>query len=301
MQKIVASSALVSFIHAAIDDDTKESAMKSREIFFPGANSSVLRVRKRQLKIKCIARYALIALGLIVGALTAAAATSGHASYSGSELQPQIARVLAMDTDSMIRMIRSMSREKLMSLVRSVDPHALAQVVRAMDHDRVARLIQAATDAPSLVQPGSLPPQRRSLSKMFGNPATGGSSTRGEAAEDVLDDRTLAVIIHPSNPVAALSKSELRMIFSGQVNNWGQLGGPDLPLELMASGAQPSRDLPWRCVCLHLATSPFSSVIVAGVAETRGALGIIPANRVQEAFLGSHAAVKKITIKKENL
>jgi len=37
----------------------------------------------------------------------------------------------------------------------------------------------------------------------------------------------LAVIVHPSNPIDALSIDQIRDAFSGRVNNWSQLGGPD--------------------------------------------------------------------------
>jgi hypothetical protein len=271
--------------------------MKSMRILCQRANSPFLRVIKTALKIKRLAGYVVIVLSLVVVGL-AVAASGGQAGHSETELQPEIAKVLDMDSDSMIRMIRSMSRERLMSLVRSVNPYVLAQVVRAMDPNRIARLIQVAADDPSLVQSGLPPPERPSLTAVSEDLGASPLSPRSEASEDAFDDGALAVIIHPSNPLTELSRSELRMILSGQVNNWSQLGGPDVPLELMASGAGVSRDLPSGSACFHLVTSPFSSVIVAGVAETRGALGLIPANGVQRAFLSSHSAIKRIAIRR---
>lgn len=40
----------------------------------------------------------------------------------------------------------------------------------------------------------------------------------------------VAVIVHPSNPIRSLSVAQLRGVFSGRVDNWKELGGPDLPV-----------------------------------------------------------------------
>jgi ABC-type phosphate transport system substrate-binding protein len=40
----------------------------------------------------------------------------------------------------------------------------------------------------------------------------------------------IAIIVHPSNPVAALSVADLRRLFQGQITSWAALGGPDLPV-----------------------------------------------------------------------
>lgn len=40
----------------------------------------------------------------------------------------------------------------------------------------------------------------------------------------------VAVVTHPGLPLSNLSQTELRDIYTGRVNNWQQLGGPDLPI-----------------------------------------------------------------------
>lgn len=37
----------------------------------------------------------------------------------------------------------------------------------------------------------------------------------------------IAVIVHPANPVKALTVEQVRRIYKGEVTNWRQLGGPD--------------------------------------------------------------------------
>jgi len=40
----------------------------------------------------------------------------------------------------------------------------------------------------------------------------------------------IAVIVHPDNPIDQLTLEEISAIFSGQINNWNELGGEDRPI-----------------------------------------------------------------------
>lgn len=44
----------------------------------------------------------------------------------------------------------------------------------------------------------------------------------------------VAVIVHRDNPVAALSVEEVGKIFSGEITNWKQVGGPAVPIKVFA-------------------------------------------------------------------
>jgi phosphate transport system substrate-binding protein len=44
----------------------------------------------------------------------------------------------------------------------------------------------------------------------------------------------LAVIVHPSNPVKGLTVEQIRSIYTGQVTNWKQLGGPDVAIVMIS-------------------------------------------------------------------
>lgn len=44
----------------------------------------------------------------------------------------------------------------------------------------------------------------------------------------------IAVVVHPSNPIASLTAAQFRAILQGRVLNWNTLGGPDLPLTIVA-------------------------------------------------------------------
>lgn len=44
----------------------------------------------------------------------------------------------------------------------------------------------------------------------------------------------VAVIVHPDNPIQKLSIDQLSEIFTGRLKNWKEVGGPDLPIELIS-------------------------------------------------------------------
>ena len=43
------------------------------------------------------------------------------------------------------------------------------------------------------------------------------------------------LVVHPTNPVRAISFAELRRVLLGEVTNWRELGGPDLPIRVVAT------------------------------------------------------------------
>jgi ABC-type phosphate transport system substrate-binding protein len=44
----------------------------------------------------------------------------------------------------------------------------------------------------------------------------------------------LVIIVHPDNPVTALSTAEIQAVFNGRITNWSSLGGPDMPIEVVS-------------------------------------------------------------------
>lgn len=56
----------------------------------------------------------------------------------------------------------------------------------------------------------------------------------GEKTEDMQVHQiaidVLAMIVHPSNPVDELSLEELRSIYTGEITNWNEVGGEDMPI-----------------------------------------------------------------------
>ncbi len=44
----------------------------------------------------------------------------------------------------------------------------------------------------------------------------------------------IAVVVHPSNPLANLTTDQIRDIYTGKIKNWKELGGPDRPIVVIS-------------------------------------------------------------------
>lgn len=44
----------------------------------------------------------------------------------------------------------------------------------------------------------------------------------------------VCVVVHPSNPVRGLTTSQVRDIYTGKINSWRELGGPDMPIVVIS-------------------------------------------------------------------
>jgi phosphate transport system substrate-binding protein len=57
----------------------------------------------------------------------------------------------------------------------------------------------------------------------------------------------IAIVVHPANPVAAITGAQIRDVYAGRITNWKQLGGPDLPIVVVSrdtnSGTYETFDL----------------------------------------------------------
>ncbi len=43
----------------------------------------------------------------------------------------------------------------------------------------------------------------------------------------------LAIVVHPTNPAANLTRAQLRDIYLGKITNWKDVGGPDQPIQVI--------------------------------------------------------------------
>ncbi|NTW51023.1 MAG: phosphate ABC transporter substrate-binding protein [Chlorobiaceae bacterium] len=93
----------------------------------------------------------------------------------------------------------------------------------------------------------------------------------------------LAIVVHPSNPVRALSKVQLADIYKGKVTNWSQVGGPNGQIVVIQresnSGTQESfkelvvgKETP---VTRNAETQASNGAVKNRVSLTRGAIGFI--------------------------
>ncbi|WP_239985542.1 substrate-binding domain-containing protein [Marinobacter salexigens] len=63
---------------------------------------------------------------------------------------------------------------------------------------------------------------------------TGRANLKDPRSENVIAIDGLAVLVHRSNPVNQLDTKTLGRIFSGEISNWSEVGGANLPIHLYA-------------------------------------------------------------------
>jgi len=69
---------------------------------------------------------------------------------------------------------------------------------------------------------------------------------RGTVALEPLGVVGTAIAVNPDNPVKGLTLAQVRQVFSGEITNWSQVGGADLPIRVflreMAAATRQSFD-----------------------------------------------------------
>jgi phosphate transport system substrate-binding protein len=136
-----------------------------------------------------------------------------------------------------------------------------------------------------------------------------GTSSRDLKAEEGILDLTdiviaydgIAVIVNPSNPVDELSVEQLRAIFSGEIQNWKDVGGEDREINLVnrdeASGTREA----FNKIVMGDTRFDRSATVLPGtgqvrdvVARSEGAVGYISVGFVEPRF--SSLPVKALVI-----
>ncbi|MCL5778020.1 phosphate ABC transporter substrate-binding/OmpA family protein [Limibaculum sp. FT325] len=64
--------------------------------------------------------------------------------------------------------------------------------------------------------------------------AAGIADPRDGAGEHIVALDALTILVHPDNPMQSLSTADIAAIFGGDVTNWSEVGGPDLPITVNA-------------------------------------------------------------------
>jgi phosphate transport system substrate-binding protein len=63
--------------------------------------------------------------------------------------------------------------------------------------------------------------------------AAGAGNMVSPAQEHIIAVDGLMVIVHPENPIESLTMEQVRDIYAGIIVNWSELGGPDLPIQVL--------------------------------------------------------------------
>src|SRR6266404_3193523 len=96
----------------------------------------------------------------------------------------------------------------------------------------------------------------------------------------------VAFPVNPDNPVRSVSVAKLKQVLNGQLDNWRQLGGPDLPIHVVSlRGDNGPKRATEEAIMGGQPITPYSPLIVENAQEIvrtigrdRGAIGFAPAS-----------------------
>jgi phosphate transport system substrate-binding protein len=113
----------------------------------------------------------------------------------------------------------------------------------------------------------------------------------------------VAVVVHPSNPVDALTIEQIRKIFTGAIDNWQQVGGMDREIVVFSRDTSSGTFVFFQEHVLlksdfrpDARLMPATSAIVQSVAEDEGAIGYVGLGYATEAGEG----VKMLAVSRAN-
>lgn len=100
----------------------------------------------------------------------------------------------------------------------------------------------------------------------------------------------IALIVHPENPVNSLTIDQLRLIYTGKVTNWKEVGGADTPILLLSRESSSGTFIFFQEHVLNkedFSSSarllPGTSALVQAVAADRGAIAYVGLGFAAEA------------------
>ncbi len=92
----------------------------------------------------------------------------------------------------------------------------------------------------------------------------------------------LAVIVNNSNPVSKLTRQQLEDIYTGKVNNWKEVGGPDMKIIVYSRESSSGtyeffkeHVMMKKNYASDVLAKPGTGDIVQSVAQTKGAIGYV--------------------------
>jgi len=121
-----------------------------------------------------------------------------------------------------------------------------------------------------------------------------------KAVEVVVAFDALAVIVHPSNKVANLTREQLEGIFTGKIKNWKELGGEDLKIvpysRETSSGTYEffkESVLKNKNYMNGIMSMPATGSIVQSISQTKGAIGYVGLAYLNKEVKAIHVSYDK--------
>ena len=104
----------------------------------------------------------------------------------------------------------------------------------------------------------------------------------GNVKEVIVAYDALAVIIHPNNKAEKLTREQLEGIFTGQIKNWSEVGGANLPIVAYSRETSSGTYEFFKEEVLNkkdymsgILSMPATGAIVQSISQTPGAIGYI--------------------------
>ncbi len=161
-------------------------------------------------------RYSVICLLLLLLAPAVLSCSTGRTS-GGSETPSASLRIENKGSDTMVNLALAWA-EAYMKL----RPDVRISVTGGGSGTGIAAMINGTVD----IANASREVKKEELAAARTN---GFNPTEFVVARDAI-----AVVVHPSNPVARLSLQQLSDIYTGKITNWKQVGGEDRPIVLLS-------------------------------------------------------------------
>ena len=102
---------------------------------------------------------------------------------------------------------------------------------------------------------------------------------------------TLAIVVHPSNPIEQITYEDLRRIYFGEVTNWSVLGGPDMPIVVVSRDTSSGTYGTFKEVVLEnqevtdgALFQSSNGAVATTVASTPGAIGYVGLGYLQPSL-----------------
>ncbi|MCL2379441.1 MAG: phosphate ABC transporter substrate-binding protein [Coriobacteriia bacterium] len=86
----------------------------------------------------------------------------------------------------------------------------------------------------------------------------------------------IAVIVHPSNPVSDLTVEQVRDIFAGNITNWSEVGGEDLPVVIVNRDEASGTRSAFASAVMEDELFEVNSVVLPGTGQVREVVARTP-------------------------
>lgn len=125
------------------------------------------------------------------------------------------------------------------------------------------------------------------------------------AVENIVAIDGIAVCLDPANTVTDLTKDQLIELYTGEVTNWSELGGADVPVIVVGreagSGTRGAFEelLEIEDVCTYANELDSTGAVIAKVASTPGAIGYASLDAIDDTVIA--ASLEGVAATAENI